>query len=239
MFEIFLSPYALPFSLALLVVAGLFLLEILSAVFGASIMGIGGGDGDIDIDADFDLTPDMDFDAPDLGMEGIDGVEGLDGSGLDSSGPDLASPTGVLGWIGLQSVPFLIWLVTFLTFFGLSGLFIQSLFVSVFGAGLPPALASLVAAVPALLVTRVVARWVSLMMPKTETSALKARNLGGYRGVISQGTAMRGKPAEAKIKDRYDNIHYLRVEPLDDDGVFPQGSDVMIVRKTGDKFFVI
>ncbi|MGB0534615.1 MAG: OB-fold-containig protein, partial [Paracoccaceae bacterium] len=65
------------------------------------------------------------------------------------------------------------------------------------------------------------------------------RFLGGHRGVITQGTATRGHPAEAKIKDRHDNIHYLRVEPLEDDGVFPQGSDVTLIRKRGDKFFVI
>jgi hypothetical protein len=76
-------------------------------------------------------------------------------------------------------------------------------------------------------------------MPKTETSAMRTRFLGGHHGTITQGTAARGKPAEAKIKDRHGNMHYLRVEPLDDDGIFPQGSDVTLIRKRGDRFFVI
>ena len=57
--------------------------------------------------------------------------------------------------------------------------------------------------------------------------------------MITQGAASRGKPAEAKIKDRFGNIHYLRVEPLADDAIFAQGSDVTLIRKRGDKFFVI
>ena len=57
--------------------------------------------------------------------------------------------------------------------------------------------------------------------------------------MITQGTAARGKPAEAKIKDRHGNIHYVRVEPLDDDAVFPKGSDVRLIRKRGNKFYVI
>ena len=92
---------------------------------------------------------------------------------------------------------------------------------------------------PALAITRVIANWVALIMPKTETTAVRARHLGGYRGTITQGTASRGKPAEVKIKDRHGNIHYLRVEPLHDDDSFAQGADVTLIRKRGDKFFVI
>jgi hypothetical protein len=84
-----------------------------------------------------------------------------------------------------------------------------------------------------------IANGISMIMPKTETSATQIRLLGGYRGVISQGTAIRGKPAEAKIKDRHGNIHYLRVEPFADEAVYSQGSEVMIVRKLGDKFIDI
>lgn len=142
-------------------------------------------------------------------------------------------------WIGARDVPFLIWLVSFLTMFGLFGLILQSMLTSIIGLQLPALLASAAVIIPALAVTRIIANWVALLMPKTETTALKARHLGGYNGTITQGTASRGKPAEIKIKDRHGNIHYLRVEPLRDDEVFPQGSEVTLIRKRGDKFFVI
>jgi hypothetical protein len=226
MFELFLTRAALPFSIALTVVGGLFVLEIISLLMGATILGLGGEGPDIDVDTDFDLSAGID-------VEGV----GVNFTGDAIDGPN--SPSGLLTWLGARDVPFLIWLVSFLTMFGLFGLIVQSLSLTLLGTPLFTFLAISIACLPAIGVTRVIANWVALIMPKTETSAMRTRFLGGHRGTITQGTASRGNPAEVKIKDRYDNMHYLRVEPLDDDGVFPKGSDVTLIRKRGDKFFVI
>jgi hypothetical protein len=223
MFEIFLAPSALPFAIALAVTAGLFIIELISLMLGATVLGLGGEAPDIDLDTDFDLSADID-------------IEGLDADLVGEFGP---APSGFLTWIGARDVPFLIWLVSFLTMFGLFGLMIQSVAISVLGVPLFTVLAVAIAIVPALAITRVIANWVALIMPKTETSAMRMRFLGGHRGTITQGTATRGNPAEVKIKDRHGNMHYLRVEPLDDNGIFTQGSDVTLIRKRGDKFFVI
>lgn len=227
MLDLFAAPASLPFAIALTVVAGLFVLEILSALLGGSILGVGSDAPDVDIDADFDFGVEGLADA-DLAVDpAVDGIDASDGTG------------GIFTWMGARDVPFLIWLVSFLTMFGLFGLVLQSLIASTVGAPLPATLAVLIAIVPALAVTRVIANWVALIMPKTVTTAVKARHMGGYHGTITQGTATRGKPAEVKIKDRHGNIHYLRVEPLHDDASFPPGSDVTLIRKRGDKFFVI
>lgn len=233
MLNMFLDPQSLPFAIALAVVAGLFLLEILSSVVGLTVLGLGSEGPALDMDADFDLSaefdlsvPDIDLDTPELELPDID--------------PTVAnSPSGILSWLGARDVPFLIWFVSFLTIFGLAGLMIQAASSSLFGAALPALIASAFAIIPALAVTRVIANWVAFLMPKTETSAMRTRYLGGHHGTITQGTAQRGKPAEAKIKDRHGNIHYLRVEPLDDDAEFAQGADVTVIRKRGDRFFVI
>lgn len=233
MLNMFLDPQSLPFAIALSVVAGLFALEILSSLLGLTVLGLGAEGPALDIDADFDLSAEYDLPVPDLD---------LDAPELEMAGSDLIasnSPTEILEWIGARDVPFLIWFVSFLTTFGLAGLIIQSMSSSIFGAALPTLIASVIAILPALALTRVIANWVALIMPKTETSAVRTRHLGGYRGTITQGSAQRGKPAEAKIKDRHGNTHYLRVEPLDDDARFAQGTDVTIIRKRGDRFFVI
>ncbi|MGR3711866.1 MAG: YqiJ family protein [Shimia sp.] len=230
MFEMFLDPRSLPFSVALTVVAALFVLEILSTVLGFSVLGAGaeGTEVDLDVDADFDLATGLDIDL-DVADADLDGAEAMDAT----------SPAGLLGWLGVRGVPFLIWFVSLLTLFGLCGLTLQAFCTALFGAALPAIVASAIAMVPALAATRVLSNWVALLMPKTETTALRARHLGGYSGVITQGQAARGRPAEAKIKDRHGNTHYLRVEPLEDDATFETGSDVTIIRKRGDQFFVI
>ena len=236
MFTTFLMPENLVFAVSLAVVAGLFVLEILSAVMGGTILGVGsdGPDVDLDLDADFDFSAEV--------ADGVDIADGMN-VGADEAVFDLetgeAGSSGIFTWIGARDVPFLIWLVSFLTMFGLFGLILQSGVMALFGGPMPGLLACLIASVPALGVTRVIANWVALIMPKTETTAMQARHLGGSRGTVTQGTAARGKPAEVKIKDRHGNIHYMRVEPLRDDETFSQGTDVILIRKRGDKFFVI
>lgn len=228
MYELFTSPGTVPFSIALTVVAGLFVLEIITALLGGSILGVGTDATDVDVEIDFDFSADVDA--------GIEVAEGLDGMDI----PDAdASPGGIFTWIGARDVPILIWLVSFLTMYGLFGLVLQSISGTILGVQLPPLVATLIVFVPALAVTRVIANWVALIMPKTETTALRSRHLGGYHGTITQGTASRGKPAEVKVKDRHGNIHYLRVEPLHDEDSFTQGADVTLIRKRGDRFFVI
>ncbi|MEO0865263.1 MAG: YqiJ family protein [Pseudomonadota bacterium] len=199
MIDLFTSPASLPFAIALTVVAALFVLEIISALIGGTILGAGsdGPDLDMDVDTDFDLSIE-----PDMDIEVEAATDAVDTSELSG---------GLFTWIGARDVPFLIWLVSFLTMFGLSGLILQSAVEALTGGMLPATVAVIIAIVPALAVTRILANWVALLMPKTETTALRARHLGGYHGTITQGTARRGKPAEVKIKDRHGNIHYLRI----------------------------
>ncbi|MEM8800628.1 MAG: hypothetical protein AAGF15_11180, partial [Pseudomonadota bacterium] len=111
MIAAFLTPEAFPFSIALCVVLGLFILEIISLILGGSIMAIGSDapDIDVDLDADFDIDLDTDIDTD------IDA--GLDIEADLSTDTDIA-PSGLLGWLGITEVPFLIWLVSFLTIFG-------------------------------------------------------------------------------------------------------------------------
>lgn len=116
MLETLLLPEALVFSVCLAVVAGLFVLEVLTALFGGSILGVGSDapDVDLDLDADFDLS--------------VEGAEGVD-FGIEDAIPEMdtgeAGSSGIFTWIGARDVPFLIWLVSFLTMFGLFGLILQ------------------------------------------------------------------------------------------------------------------
>ncbi|MEL6840653.1 MAG: YqiJ family protein [Pseudomonadota bacterium] len=224
MIEAFLTPQAYPFSIALCVVLGLFLLEIISLILGGSIMAIGSDAPDVDLDLDADFDIDIDADA-DLDIE----------ADVNAG----AAPAGLLGWLGIGEVPVLIWLVSFLTIFGLTGLVILNTGAALTGLTIPLAISVPLATAVAIYCARFIARVVATIMPKTESTAMRARFLGGHHGTITQGTAKRGSPAEAKIKDRHGNIHYLRVEPLEDDVEIPQGRDVHVIRKRDGMFFVV
>ena len=155
MIELFTSPASLPFAIALTIVAALFGLEILSALLGGSILGVGsdGPDLDLEADFDFDLSADVGIDLDVDADVTAETVEAGEASG------------GIFTWIGARDVPFLIWLVSFMTMFGLFGLILQAGIETLMGSALPSSMASLIVFVPALAVTRVIANWVSLVMP--------------------------------------------------------------------------
>ena len=215
MTEIFFNAQSYPFTLSLTLVAGLFLLEIIMLFLGGSFLSMEADapDMDVDLDADFDIELDLDVD-----------------TGL------AIAPSGLFG---LKEVPFMMWLVSFLTMFGLSGLVLQSALKASIGAPLPAVLAALIVLPAGLFGARFIARVIARIMPKHESEAMRTRYLGGHHGTITQGTAKRGKPAEAKIKDRFGNFHYLRVEPLDDADVIPEGAAVHVIRRKDGMFFVV
>lgn len=212
MTDILLSAHMMPFTLALGLVFGLLLLELTAALMGGSLMGAD-TDADLDLDVDADLDVDLD---PDLEAD----VDTLD------------TNPGALAWLGIGRVPFMIWLATLLMSFGLIGLTLQSILMQSLGFALPAGLAALVVAPAGLWTTRQFSGAVARLLPKTESSAISKNHLGRRRGIISQGTAARGKPAEVRVLDRHGNTHYLRAEPLRDDQVFAQGTEVLVMRKS-------
>jgi len=196
------------------VVLGLVVLELVLMLVGVSILGD-------NVDPSLNAEPSLDIDA-DLDVEsGID-VE-LDGAEDVTGG-------GALVWLGLGDAPFAIWFATLLTAFGLIGYVLQGVLNTVVGVPLPALIASVVALPFALAVTARFARFFGRLVPKFESTAISSRSFGGRRGVITVGTARRGHPAQARIKDGYGNTHYTMVEPLNDSDAFSQGTEIATVR---------
>ena len=230
MIDFLLAPGMAPFSFAFLLVAGLVLLEIVFLMLGGSLLGM-----DADAPAmgaepefDFDLEIDADFD-PELGVE----------PELEVEAPGQTAPTGPMAWLGVGEAPFILWLAGAATSFGVAGYGLQLAANGLFGGLAPAALAAAIAAIPGLIGARFIARAIAALAPKTETSATSRRHLGGRLGVVTQGTATKGRPAQARITDRHGNIHYLRVEPRHDGVEIPQGTDVIIFRPVGDVYPVV
>jgi membrane protein implicated in regulation of membrane protease activity len=249
MFDLLLSDGLFPFILALALLFGLLVLEVVFGLLGGTLLG-SGADG-LDVDG-----PDLDIDMPDLGDMEID--LGLDGTDIDIADLELAEPDldvpdldadmpngapdgagSVAAWLGFGKMPALIWLAAILLAFGLTGLVIQTVADNLLGGPLPSWLVALPAGAAAIWFARQFGALFARLLPRTETEALSERHLGRRTGIVTQGTAARGRPAEVKVTDRYGNIHYLRAEPLRDDATIPQGTEVMVLRHRYEKGYLL
>ncbi|MEM7057713.1 MAG: OB-fold-containig protein [Pseudomonadota bacterium] len=217
-----------PFTGALMLVAGLLIVELVMSLIGGSLMGDADGADGLD-GADADAA--VEFDADGLDAAEIDAGD-IDGADLDAEGGDAiegpATGGGIAAWLGFGRVPFILWLAGLLTAFGLVGYGIQAAASSALGTLMPWWGAAALAALPALRLGGWFADTLGRMIPKTETTAVRLRSLGDRRGVIAQGTARRGMPAQARVKDGHGNMHYVRVEPADEGVEIPEGTEVLI-----------
>ncbi|MGD1923207.1 MAG: OB-fold-containig protein [Paracoccaceae bacterium] len=219
-----------PFTMALALAAGLLILEVVMSLIGFSLMG-DGADADFDAEIDVGLDPDSVLEIePELEV----------GDPVDANGVgETAAPAGLASWLGFGEVPMILWVAGMLTAFGLSGYLVQLAAQAVIGTTLPAIAGVALAIFPALRAGRWFARTLGRLIPKTETTAINRRSLGGRVGVISQGTARRGRPAQARVLDGHGNFHFVRVEPVDDGAELTQGTEVMIRDGRGPVLFAI
>lgn len=212
-----LSGPFLPFSLALSLLIGLLALELVALALGASLFGTDGALPDVAPDPAFDLPAGAEPDLTAL----------VAASEAMGSAPAPETGGTAMALLGLGRVPFAIWLAALLLGFGVGGMAIQT----ATGAALPGWLAALPAAAMGLGAARFVAATLSNLVRQNETTATGPQFLGGLRGLVTQGTARRGSPAEVRLRDRHGNIHYQRCEPWRDGDVIPEGTDVITLRE--------
>jgi len=251
MFDYLFVPDFLPFTFALALLFGLAGLELAALLIGASFLGSGETDADLggvegvdapdapdlgDIGGDLSLDADALSDLGDLGdldLADIDGMDLTEGAATaDASG-------GISSWLGLGQMPMLIWLAVLLLGFGLSGIGLQLGLKSLFSLTAPAWLAGVPAGAFGLWFARRFGAVFARILPQVETEALSERSLGRRRGVITQGTAAKGRPAEVRVMDRYGNAHYLRAEPFAKGEEIAQGTEVLVIRDRRQDAYVL
>lgn len=159
------------------------------------------------------------------------------GEGLETD-VNVETPS-LLSWINVGRLPLLMLIVVFLFAFGITGLIGQRIVAAVLSQPAPWFLAAPAAFIAALPVTRVFGRGVSRIMPRDETTAVSRDSLVGRVAVIVTGEARTVSPAQARVRDQHGQVHYVMVEPDNAADVFTQGSDVLLVRHAGAKYFAI
>ncbi len=186
---------------------------------------------------DFLLAPEnVPFAVALLLMLGIGAVEAI-GLGIGAAHLDLHADGGhVLGWLGIGQVPLLVILVVLLAWFGMIGIGVQQFADALLGNPLSPWLAAPIAFVAALPLLGVSARALGRIMPGDETTAVSLDSLVGKRAQVVVGSASRGCPAQARVRDAYGQTHYVMIEPNSDDQAVGAGETVLLVRREGGIF---
>lgn len=188
------QPGTAPFWIALLTVAGLGIVELVSVLLGVSASGL--------------LDDSFSYHAPG------DTEAGLLGSWMS--------------WLNAGGVPLLVLAVILLSVFAVTGFFIQGVASTMLLGPLPLPLAmtgAIAAAIPA---TRSLSLAVAKVIPRDETNALEQADFLGLTGVVTIGPLDQGKPGTVRVKDRHDNIHFLRAQAASGHTI-DTGAQVLIV----------
>jgi hypothetical protein len=223
MADFFLSQGNTPFTIALAIMFFMTLMELISASLGMGISEMVDSvlpefDADIDIDIDADLDADVQMTAPASGADGL---------------------IKLLSWFRVGEVPVIMLFIIFLTGFGLSGLIIQFTATRLIGTTIPTLLAAVPAILCAIPVVRICGGVLSKYMPKDETYVVSEKTFLGQVATVTTGTARKGAPAQAKLRDQHGQTHYILVVPDSDKEEFEQGEKCIIVSQNGSIFTVI
>ena len=226
MIEFLSAPQNFPFSVALALMLGLAFLEGVGTLLGLGFSSfmetlLPEIDSDIDIDGD------------------LDAHNAHPGSFDASEVPATASLSRILSWLRIGKVPVLILLIIFLTSFGLVGLGLQSFLKATIGFMMPAFIVAAAAFFLSMPAVRVLGGAMEYLIPKDETEAVSESSFVGRIATITLGTARSGNPAEAKLTDEHGQIHYLMVEPDEDEAVFPTGENVLLIKRDGAIFRAI
>lgn len=185
-------------------------------------------------------------------IEGVGMLVGFALSGLlDNLLPDLEldvdagdmADHGAFGefltWLRLREVPVIVVLIAFLTSFSITGFAMQQILAGTLGFMLPALIAAPIALFVCLPGVRLFAGVLGKIMPKDETEAVGTDTFIGRPATITLGTASMGSPAQAKLKDKHGQSHYVMVAPDNESESFEQGTGVLLVRQVGSTFFAI
>jgi hypothetical protein len=207
------APGNAPFVIALLVMIGLAVVEMIALFTGFSLN---------------DMVDE--FIVPHSGVETLGNAP----TGMEATGADAPGLIGrFLAWLYIGKIPVLMVLIVLLTVFGLTGLIAQEILRGTIGFTAPGILAAPAVLVASLPIVRICTAGIARILPRDESSAVDPASFIGRTARVISGVARVGLPAEARLRDVFGTDHHVIVEPEDTGESFPTGSIVLLVRQTG------
>lgn len=143
-----------------------------------------------------------------------------------------------LSWLYVGKVPIMMLLVIILAVFGTMGWVLQWMWFNFSGSLINGWLACVVVGLMSLPLVRVCALGWYRIMPKDESSAIAEDSLIGRVGVVTTGNASATEAAEVRVKDHLGQIHYVMIL-ADNDVDLLAGTSVLIVSRQGHLYYAI
>ena len=212
------APGNQPFVVALLVMFGLTVVELIALLVGFSLNDM----------VDEFVVPHTELDAPDIDTPGH-ASHGLDSVSVE--GPGLFAR--FLAWLYVGKVPVLMVLIVLLTVFGLCGLIGQGILKSLTGLHAPGIVAAPLVLFATLPIVRACTAGLHRILPQDESSAVDPSTFIGRTATITNGVARVGLPADARLRDQFGTEHHVLVEPEEAGQTFAAGTLVLLVRQIG------
>lgn len=134
----------------------------------------------------------------------------------------------IWSFLNKGSLLVMIWVLLLLTTFGLVGLTLQNISVSITGSVSNGWLMAIPTLVISLLLMRLISPLASKVMIKDETTAMRVELFIGEIATIVIGTTKKGRQTEARYTDLFGQTHYFQVEAIDDNEI-SKGEKALIV----------
>lgn len=220
--DIFLADENVVFSAAIVFMLIALLLELFSS--GAISGLLDGMIPDVEVpDVDVEI-PDVDIEIPDADVDADIGSDV--GTGERAHVPALSK---LFVW-AKSKVPMLVYFIIFLAAFSITGLVTQFYVKRVFDHYLPSFIIVPIAFFLAIFFARYISKGLSKVVFKDETTAVSSESFVGHLATITTGIAKRGLKAEARLKDKHNQNHYVYVEPDENDAEFKAGEEVLLIK---------
>lgn len=140
----------------------------------------------------------------------------------------------VVAWMNPGHVPFVILFAAFLMAFSLSGFVIQWIALKFIGTIFNILVASPIALIPSIFITRQLSRVIAAIVPREETTAVYLESLEGKVGPVTIQASM-FNAGQAKVKDDHGQTHYVRISPEGEDEL-KIGDDVVLLESSNHVF---
>jgi hypothetical protein len=145
----------------------------------------------------------------------------------------------IMGWLCPGPVPAIVLLILYLSIYGVLGLSAQALSLHFVGFSIPGIVIFPLCIFLSFYPLKWIVKWIHPYLPKDESRAVSQDSFLGLQAEIIIGTARSGSPTQAKVLDAFGKTHYVLVEPDTTDQTFPTGSLVVLVERQGARFKVV